>query len=107
LYIIIHIAACSQKWRTRVAGDHELLKLILGFVSHSQDEIRANCCWVAINLTFEDEVSDRVSCRRRANELSKLGYRLQLQKLENDPSLNVRERAKTAMTLFAILLDQR
>ena len=107
LYIILHIAACSQKWRMAIASEHELLKRILSFASHAEREVRANCCWLAINLMFEDEVSDRASCRRRANELSKLGYRLQLQKLENDPDLDVRERAKTAMTLFSTLLDQR
>ena len=107
LYIVLHIAACSQKWRMAIASEHELLKRILSFSSHAEREVRANCCWLAINLMFEDEVSDRASCRRRANELSKLGYRLQLQKLENDPDLDVRERAKTAMTLFSSLLDQR
>ena len=107
LYIILHIAACSQKWRMAIASEHDLLKRILSFASHAEREVRANCCWLAINLMFEDEVSDRASCRRRANELSKLGYRLQLQKLENDPDLDVRERAKTAMTLFSTLLDQR
>ena len=107
LYIILHIAACSQKWRMAIASEHELLKRILSFASHAEREVRANCCWLAINLMFEDEVSDRASCRRRAGELSKLGYRLQLQKLENDADLDVRERAKTAMTLFSTLLDQR
>ena len=107
LYIIIHIAACSQKWRMAVAGEVDLLKRILVFSTHAEREVRVNCCWLAINLMFEDEVSDRASCRRRASELHKLGYRMQLQKLENDPDLDVRERAKTVMTLFSALLDQR
>jgi armadillo repeat-containing protein 8 len=107
LYIVLHIAASGQKWRMVIVAENELLKRILGFSSHAEREVRANCCWLAINLMFEDEASDRNSCRRRAGELSKLGYRLQLQRLENDPDLDVRERAKTAMTLFSTLLDQR
>ena len=54
---------------------------------------------------FEDEASDRNSCRRRAQELQKLGYRREIRRLENDTDLDVRERAKTALHLFTSLLE--
>lgn len=105
MYIILHVAACSQKWRMVIASDQELLKKFTGLASHEDREVRANCCWLAINLMFDDEGSDRPSCKHRAKELSRMGYRLHIQKLENDSDLDVRERAKTAMLLFSSLLD--
>lgn len=107
LYIVVHIAACSQRWRRTLVNETTLLKIILGFCSHAEREVRAQICWLAINLMFEDDVSDKISCRQRALELTKAGYREKIARLENDPDLDVRERAKTAMHLFSSLLDAR
>lgn len=107
LYIVVHIAACSQRWRRTLVNETALMKVILGFHNHPEREIRAQICWLAINLMFEDDVSDKASCRLRALELAKGGYRERISKLENDPDLDVRERAKTAAHLFSSLLDSR
>lgn len=107
LYIVVHIAACSQRWRRTLVNETTLLKVILGFHNHPERELRAQICWLAINLMFEDDVSDKASCRQRALELAKAGYREKISKLENDPDLDVRERAKTAVHLFSSLLDSR
>ena len=107
LYTVVHIAACSQAWRRAVTNEGTLLKLVLAFHNHSQREIRVLVCWVAINLLYEDDVSDRFSCRQRAIDLSKIGYREKVAKMENDPDLDVRERAKSATSLFNNLLDPR
>jgi armadillo repeat-containing protein 8 len=107
LYVVVHIAACSQRWRRALMGETALLKAILGFCNHQEREIRAQICWLAINLMFEDDVSDKASCRLRAIELTKAGYRERIARLETDPDLDVRERAKTAIHLFASLLDTR
>jgi armadillo repeat-containing protein 8 len=105
MYIILHIAACHQKWRMAIASNTELLRKFLALTDHEDREVRANCCWLAINLMFDDEGSDRPSCKHRAKELSKMGYRLHIQELETDKDLDVRERAKTAILLFSSLLD--
>lgn len=108
LYIVIHIAACSQHWRKSVGGQSALLKTILSFHNHAEREIRTQICWIAINLMYEDDISDKASCRQRAMELSKAGYREKIGKLEKeDPEMDVRERAKTAAHLFSELLDKR
>jgi armadillo repeat-containing protein 8 len=105
LYIVVHIAACASRWRKILAGETSLLKVILGFHNHAEREVRAQICWLAINLMFVDDTSDIASCKQRAVELSKHGYRERIGRLENDPDLDVRERAKTAMHLFGTLID--
>ncbi|KAK5044995.1 hypothetical protein LTR84_010143 [Exophiala bonariae] len=104
LYIIVHVAACEPRWRNVIAYNHALMKQILTFTSHTDREIRAQCCWIAINLTYEDDASDGLACRHRALELQKVGFVLSLRKLEGDPDLNVRERAKSAIHLMTKLI---
>lgn len=104
LYIIVHVAACEPRWRNVIACNHALMKQILTFTSHTDREIRAQCCWIAINLTYEDDASDRLACRQRAMELQKVGFVLSLRKLESDLDLNVRERAKSAIHLITKLI---
>ena len=106
LYIIVHIAASLPKFRSVVAAQTNLLRQILTFLNHSNREIRVPCCWIAINLTYADDESDRVGCRQRAQELHKLGYLTKLGALGEDVDLDVRERAKTAIDLIGAHVRQ-
>jgi hypothetical protein len=106
LYIIVHIAASLPKFRSVVAAQTNLLRQILVFLNHSNREIRVPCCWIAINLTYADDESDRVGCRQRAQELHKLGYLTKLGALGEDVDLDVRERAKTAIDLIGAHVRQ-
>ena len=103
LFVLVHIAACDSKWRNSIASQHVLLKQILTFCNDPDREIRATCCWIAINLTYEDDASDRSACRERASELNKVGFFSHLRRMENDPELDVRERATAALHLLANL----
>jgi len=44
-----------------------------------------------------DDQSDGEACASRADALKKLGFLQKLEMLEQDPELNVRERAKSAL----------
>ena len=103
LFVLVHIAACDPRWRNIIASQYALLKQILTFCSHADREIRSTCCWIAINLTYEDDANDRAGCRHRAIELQKVGFVAHLRKMENDSDLDVRERAKTALHLMTNL----
>ncbi|RMZ91195.1 hypothetical protein DV736_g1582, partial [Chaetothyriales sp. CBS 134916] len=107
LYVIIHISATSSKWRTQLSQEHAILKQVVSFASHSNADVRAQCCWVVINLLFEDEENDRNVCRKRALELQRIGLASSVKKLETDADTDVRERAKTAVQLFTRLLEGR
>ncbi|OAP57841.1 hypothetical protein AYL99_08579 [Fonsecaea erecta] len=100
LFVLVHIAACNPKWRNVIASQHALLKQILTFCNHADRDIRSTCCWIAINLTYEDDANDRAGCRHRAIELQKVGFVSHLRKMETDLDLDVRERAKTALHLM-------
>ena len=104
LYVIAHIAASLPKFRDIVVQQHNLLRQILTFFNHSSREVRAQCCWVAISLTYPDDESDRIGCKRRAQRLNELGYLTKLNLMGDDTDLDVRERTKTAIELLGVHL---
>ncbi|KAL8912202.1 MAG: hypothetical protein Q9171_002764 [Xanthocarpia ochracea] len=103
VYTINNMAAGSPRQRYVVVSHPELLKLIVTLFSHPNCEVRAGCAWIVINLTWREDQSDHANCKQRISQLGKLGVLEKLKKLEDDPELDVRERAKTAvyqMTYF-------
>jgi hypothetical protein len=107
LYILVHIGACAPKYRDLMVSQQALLKQVLTYTTHADREVRAQCCWITINLIYDDEVADRPACRQRALDLQKLGFIQPLGKLESDRDLNVRERAKSAIHLFSKLIYKK
>ncbi|KAJ9602010.1 hypothetical protein H2200_013569 [Cladophialophora chaetospira] len=103
LFVLLHVAASDSKWRNVIASQYALLKQILTFCNNADREIRSTCCWIAINLTYDDDATDRQGCRQRAIELQKVGFVSHLRKMENDSDLDVRERAKAALHLMTNL----
>ena len=103
-YIIVHIAAGSPKHRQLLISQPELLKLLVPLFTHNHREVRGCCAWLVINLTWVDDQSDHLNCKARARELVQLGIYEQLQMLESDPELDVRERTKTAIHQMSQLL---
>ncbi|EEP78407.1 conserved hypothetical protein [Uncinocarpus reesii 1704] len=103
-YIMIHVAAGLPRHRQLLAQHPELLKLIMPLFSHANKQVRVNCVWVVINLTFVDDQCDHNCCRERAAKLRDLGVLERLARLEEDPESDVRERTKTALHLMGLLL---
>ncbi|RHZ56482.1 hypothetical protein CDV55_105938 [Aspergillus turcosus] len=102
-FVIIHLAA-SLPWHRQVLVSHPtLLQHLMWYFNHSHRDVRINCVWVVINLTYEDDVSDRDGCRERAFKLRSLGVMERLTSLLDDPDLDVRERTKTAEHLISSL----
>ena len=97
LYIFVHIAACSPRHRQTLMSQTSLLPLIVPFFSHQDKEIRRQCVWLVINLTFCDDDREIPVCRARALEMGKLGIMAKLEDLSRDPDLDVKERTKTAL----------
>jgi hypothetical protein len=102
-FVIIHLAA-SLPWHRQVLLSHPtLLQHLMWYFNHSHRDVRINCVWVVINLTYEDDVSDHDGCRERAFKLRSLGVMERLTSLLDDPDLDVRERTKTAEHLISSL----
>lgn len=103
-YILVHLAAGLPRHRQLLISQSELLKSVVPLFSHHSAEVRTCCAWLVINLTFEDDQSDKMHCKARAYELRKLGIYERLEELESDPELNVRERTATAIHQMKELL---
>ena len=104
LAIIIHIAAATPRYRTIIISQTEIMKLILGTFGHANREVRRHAIWIIINLMYHDDSQDKLECRRRAKELEKLGFVEKVMSLKDDMDVDVKERTKTALSLFADLL---
>lgn len=98
-FFIIHLAAGLPWHRQLIVSHRDLLRYLMGYFNHSHRDVRTNCVWVVINLTYEDDASDREGCRKRALELRSIGVLDRLASLEHDSDLDVRERTKTALHL--------
>ncbi|KAL4948022.1 armadillo-type protein [Aspergillus filifer] len=98
-FFIIHLAAGLPWHRQLLVSHRDLIRYLMGYFNHSNRDVRTNCVWVVINLTFEDDASDREGCRHRALELRSVGVLDRLASLEHDSDLDVRERTKTALHL--------
>jgi hypothetical protein len=103
-YIMIHLAAGLSRHRQLLVLHPQLLKLMMPLFNHANKQVRVNCVWVVINLTYEDDQSDRASCRERAIKLKALGVMERLASLQDDSESDVRERTKTATHLMNALL---
>jgi hypothetical protein len=96
-YILVHMAASVPRHRQLVIAQTELLKLLVPQFNNPTVEVRHALCWLVTNLTWVDHTTDTQACQQRASELKKLGFLAKLEMLEQDPELNVRERAKSAV----------
>ncbi|KAH8820459.1 armadillo-type protein [Xylogone sp. PMI_703] len=97
-YILVHMAASEPRHRQLIIAQTELLTLLVPQFNHPNIEVRLALCWLVTNLTWMDDASDGPACAARAHELRKLGFLTKLEILEQeDPELNVRERAKSAL----------
>ncbi|PLB45425.1 armadillo repeat protein [Aspergillus steynii IBT 23096] len=102
-YVIIHLAAGLPWHRQLLVSHRDLLRHLMGYFNHANRDVRTNCVWVVINLTYEDDSSDHDGCRERAFKLRSIGVADRLASLEDDPDLDVRERTKTAQHLVNAL----
>ncbi len=103
-YIIVHIAAGAPRHRQLLISQTELLKLLVPLFNHPNEEIRCCCAWLIINLTWEDDASDKANCKSRAKTLMSLGMFEKLEAMEHDSDLNCRERCKSALHQMSTLL---
>ena len=103
-YILVHIAASHTSHRQQLINQRGLLELIVPLFNHPDQEVRACCAWIVINLTWEDDASDRAACKARARHLMHLGVYEKLEAMENDPDLNCKERCKNALHQMSSLL---
>ena len=105
-FILIHLAAGLSRHRQLLFAHANLMKLLVPLFTHASIGVRVNCAWIVINLTSPEEQGDKLQCKGRAQELSRLGVVEQLHRLEGDNDLDVRERARQALQQIDELLQR-
>lgn len=104
-FVLIHLAAGTTRHRELLFSHRDLLKNLMHLFNHPNRNVRVNCVWIIINLTYEDDQSDHHACHDRALKLRSWGAMERLANLKDDPDLDVRERTKTALHLMRALLS--
>lgn len=94
--ILVHMAASAPYHRQLVISQTELLKLLVPQFNNPSIDVRATLVNMVANLTYMDDAADSPLCGARVNELINLGFLAKLEQLEQDPELNIREKAKAA-----------
>ena len=98
IYNLVHIAAGSPRHRQLIIAQTGLLKLLANHCGSKDKDVRSALCHLVSNLTWQEDEQDETACGLRAHELKKLGFMSKLEALErDDPELDVRERAKSAL----------
>lgn len=106
LYILAHLCAADQKYRSTICFNTVLMKQVASLLQ-SSPLIRCAACWLIINLIYPTQADGYDGAAARARELQKLGVVSQMRRMENnDPSPDVVERVKTALDCFGKLLDR-
>ncbi|KAJ5090336.1 Armadillo [Penicillium argentinense] len=101
--VIVHLAAGLPRHRQLVVWHKDIMRSVIALLSHSHQKVRLNGVWVVINLLYAEDQNDNEGCRARAARLKELRVLPQLEKLEKDKDLDVRERTKTALHWLNVL----
>jgi hypothetical protein len=104
-FILIHLAAGTSRHRELLFSHRDLLRNLMPLFNHPNRNVRVNCVWVIMNLTYEDDQSDHHACHDRALKLRSLGAMERLASVKDDADLDVRERTKTALHTMRTLLS--
>ncbi|KAI8926600.1 armadillo-type protein [Entophlyctis helioformis] len=93
LYILVNFGIGGLERKSAVMGRKALLQKAFTFLEHENAQIRIAAIWIVINLTWLEDAgsADRVALLRS------MGVEDRLRRLVEDDSLDVKDRAKTAL----------
>ena len=97
-WILVHMAASLPQHRQLIIAQTDMLRHLVPLFNHHNKDVRMSLCWLCANLTWMDDEADHATCVQRSSELKKLGFLSKLESLGLDPELDIRERAKMAIS---------
>ena len=105
VYSLVNIAAGSELHRQAIVMDQpNILQAIYGHLSHRSQEVRLGAIWAVINLTWLEDDASGAERRRWVETLRGLGFHDKLKTMTTaDNSLDVRERARTAVAQMEVV----
>ncbi|KAF2454458.1 hypothetical protein BDY21DRAFT_399760 [Lineolata rhizophorae] len=106
LFVLVHVANGTPAQRSLVLAQPRLLARAAPLFAHASRRIRVACVWLAYNLAWADDAADAPSAAHRALELRRCGFADAVRARLQDPELDVRERAKSAVELMSRLGEQ-
>lgn len=105
VFILVHIANGRPSHRSLIISQTALLSHVLPLFQHPHHKMRTACVWLINNLTWIEDANDALNARERAQQLRNLGIEERVKSLTQDPDLDCKERAKTAVEQMGKLLE--
>jgi hypothetical protein len=102
IHVCVHLATLSTHHRSLIMNHPALFRALLPHLRHSEAPVRSACLWVIANVTWSEDESDRLDAHARVATLRSMGFETAVKSMTDDPSLNVRERVKTALDQFRV-----
>lgn len=99
MYIVCNIASGTAAHKAMIM-ETTVPSLLCGAMQHPDADVRASAVWTVINLTWRDDDTSAMSCLHRLETLRSAGIVERLQAMKTDPSLDVRDRVRTALEHF-------
>ncbi|BFZ57997.1 hypothetical protein PYCC9005_005055 [Savitreella phatthalungensis] len=101
MYTLVNVAAGGEDHRDLIMRQPRLLELLHARLPpnaiSSSTDVRLAAVWILINLTWHDDESRAHDRRLRIARLAELGILHTLSLLQQDPSLDLRERVRTVL----------
>ncbi|KAK4550858.1 hypothetical protein LTR36_000438 [Oleoguttula mirabilis] len=104
VHIINHFANALPRHKQLLIAQKSLLQAWLPHFGHVDRKVRVMSVWAINSLTWIEDDSDRKEARQRALELRAVGIEGVVKGMANDPDLDVKERVKTAVRQFDLLI---
>ncbi|KAK5122847.1 hypothetical protein LTR85_003762 [Meristemomyces frigidus] len=104
VHIINHFANALPRHKQLLIAQKSLLQAWLPHFSHVDRKVRVMSVWAVNSLTWIEDDSDRKEARQRALELRAVGIEGIVKSMANDLDLDVKERVKTSVRQFDLLL---
>ena len=104
VFVCVHLAAGNMAQRNLLVEQEVLMRAVRALYEHPDAGIRASCVWMTMNLIWMDDGGQEHVVRDRALALQRMGFVDGIEKLRGDRTLDVKERANTAMTTLGQLL---
>ncbi|KAJ3343735.1 hypothetical protein HDU93_006647 [Gonapodya sp. JEL0774] len=97
LYLVVNIAIGTERHKGAILGSKVLVESVKKFMTHPSGSLRTAACWVSINLTWPDDPGTP----HRLSVLRDAGYPELLEHILEDPDVEVRAKARTALGAFS------
>ncbi|KAI9292550.1 ARM repeat-containing protein [Neoconidiobolus thromboides FSU 785] len=98
MFCVVNISTGNKEHKSFIMNSGSILTSVRSALNHANQQVRVAAIWVVINLSWIDD--NQEECFQRIRKLKAMGFERLLENLAKDNSLDVKDRARTALSHF-------